>query len=263
MREQETRGAAGEGEREGERGGAAHYGAELARLHHEHFGMVARAAARELLGRLTRAGTAGGLVVDLAAGSGILGRAALEAGFEVLGVDISRHMIDLARVEAPGARLAIGSLWTAELPRCAAIAAVGEAFSYAADPSASLGALERRLGDARRALAPGGLLLFDVAGPGRSGPGGARRAFWTCEDAAIGVEEQEDAAAGTLTRTISVFVPQGALHRRVVERHTLRLYAPDQIEAALDRAGFGWERLAGYHDLPLGSGWHAYAARPR
>lgn len=240
--------------------GAAYYGPELARIHHQHFGMVARAAARELLERLSSAGVSSGTVVDLAAGSGILSRLALDAGFDVWGVDISEDMVRLARREASAARFVVGSLWSAGLPGCVAVAAVGEAFSYASDAAASLSALEARLSAIHRALSPGGLLLFDVAGPGRSGPSASRRSFWRGDGAYLGLEEQEDHPGRCLLRRITVFVPEGALYRRVEEEHLLRTYAPEEIEALLTQTGFAWQRLDRYADFELAPGWHAYAA---
>ena len=246
----------------GARPSEPHYGADLARLHHEHFGMIARGAARELLARLGAANISSGTVLDLAAGTGILSRAASEAGFDVHGVDISEDMLCIAREHAPRARFAAGSLWRAELPSCVAIAAVGEALSYAADPSASLGELERRLADIHRALAPGGLLLFDVAGPGRSGPQGSRRAFWSLPRAHIGLEEHED--GDLLKRELTLFVAEGNRFRRVQETHRLRLYAPEAVERALTGAGFSWERLERYADFAFPSGLHGFAAiKPR
>jgi aminoglycoside 6'-N-acetyltransferase I len=237
-----------------------HYGADLARVHHDHFGMVARAAARELLARLSRAGISSGTIVDLAAGSGILSRGAVAAGFDVWGVDLSEDMLRIARAEASAATFVAGSLWSVNLPPCVAVAAAGEAFSYAADPVADPPALEERLAATHRALAPGGLLLFDVAGPGRSGPDGSRRVFWTHGQAHIGVEEHEDRAERRLTRAITLFVPEGDRFRRTQETHSLRLYAPEDVGASLTRIGFAWERLHRYDDFEFPPGWHAYAA---
>lgn len=237
----------------------AHYGAALARIHHEHFGTTARAAARELLRRLAAVGVTGGRVVELAAGSGILSRAVTEAGFEAWGVDLSPEMLRIARAEAPGATLVEGSLWSVELPRCVAVTAVGEAFSYAADPAAGLQALAPRLAAIHGALEPGGLLLFDVAGPGRSGPGGSRRSFWAREEACLGLSEREH-PEGRLERALTVFTRRGELFERSEETHVLRLYAPEAIEELLGRTGFACERLAGYDDFTTGPGWHAFAA---
>lgn len=238
---------------------AAYYGDELARLHHAHFGMVARAAARELLRRLRARGRPAGTVVDLAAGSGILCRAVVEAGFDAWGVDLSEPMLRLARAEAPGATFVRASLWDVALPPCVAACAIGEAFSYAADETAGLPALRTRLAAIARALEPGGLLLFDVAGSGRSGPEGLRRGFWSFGGAYLGLEERE--AGRDLERRITQFVPEGGAFRRVEETHALRLYTPAEIEAALDEAGFAWERLSGYDDFVLPPGWHAWVAR--
>jgi aminoglycoside 6'-N-acetyltransferase I len=246
----------------GPREGPTHYGAELARIHHRHFGATAEAAARELLGRLGTAGLTRGTVVDLAAGSGILARRVTEAGFSAWGVDLSEEMLRIARAEAPAATFVRGSLWSAELPPCVAVAAVGEVFCYAADPAASLAALETRLRAVHGALAPGGLLLFDIAGPGRSGPGGVRRTFRALDGAYLGLEERE-VEGREATRDISLFLPRGELFAKVEETHVLRLYTPEAVEARLDRAGFSWERLPGYDGLDVRPGWHAFAAVKR
>jgi len=237
-----------------------HYGPELARIHHDHFGMIARTTARELLTRLSRAGISNGRICDLAAGTGILSGAIVDVGFEAFGVELSEDMLRIARSEVPSASFLHASLWDAELPSCAAVAAVGEAFSYAADPAASLAALETRLSSIHRALAPGGLLLFDVAAPGRSGPTGVRRSFWSGDGAYLGLEERKDVTAPQLTRAITIFLPQGELYRKVEETHVLRLYAPEDVEALLTRVGFEWQSLRRYDDFELLPGWNAYAA---
>jgi hypothetical protein len=109
-------------------------------------------------------------------------------------------------------------------------------------------------------LVPGGVFLFDIAGPGRAGPTGCRRAFFSCEEHYLGFEEREERDA-RLVRKINVFVKAGTLYRRVEETHVLRLYAPEDIEALLTKTGFIWQRLARYADFDLLPAWHAYAAR--
>ena len=204
----------------------AFYGRALAKLHHEHFGFTARAAGEELLRRL---GERRGTVVELAVGSGILSRMAVDAGFSAAGVDISRSMIGLCRELVPEAKLTVGSLWDFAVPPCVAVTAVGEAFCYAADPRAGLDALEARLRSIHDALEPGGLLLFDVAGPGRSTERASRHFF--AGDAIICVDTEEEGR--TLTRRITTLFPVGRLYERSNEEHVLRLYEPEEIEALL------------------------------
>jgi aminoglycoside 6'-N-acetyltransferase I len=236
-------------------GSATPYAADLARLHHEHFGDVARAAARELRARLDARGIRSGTVVDLATGSGGLARGMSDVGFNVWGVDLSEPMLAIARAEAPGATFVQGSLWTAALPPCVAVAAVGEALSYATDATRSFDALFGAIHDA---LAPGGLFLFDVASPGRSGPSGSRQAYSTRGGTFLAMNEREEGAS--LTRSITLFVPTDGHYRRVDEMHVLELHAPGEIEAALDRAGFVWRHLERYAALDLAPGWNAYLA---
>jgi hypothetical protein len=90
------------------------YGRDLAYAHDAGFGHFARGAAPELLRRLRDAGLDGGLVVDLGCGSGIWARALLDAGFEVLGVDVSAA----PSTRAPGARASPRSC-AASTPPCA------------------------------------------------------------------------------------------------------------------------------------------------
>jgi SAM-dependent methyltransferase len=241
------------------------YGRDLAYVHDTGFGEFARRAAPELLRRLRRAGLGGGLVVDLGCGSGIWARALLDAGYEVLGVDVSADLLAIARERAPRARLVHGSLFEVELPPgCAAVTAIGECMGYTFDERggrADVAALLRRI---HAALRPGGLLLFDVAGPGREPR--PRRTWTAGEDWLVCVDAVEDAAARELTRAIVVFRHAGGGvgdgWRRSDERHVLRLYDPDELCADLRAAGFAdVEALDAWGELELGSGHTAFAAR--
>jgi SAM-dependent methyltransferase len=233
----------------------AHYGPDLAGLHDRHFAMVAQAAARELVARLEAAGVRSGTVVELGIGSGISSRVIADAGFEVCGFDISADMLALARTRVPEARLTHASLWNAELPKCVAVTAIGEAFCYSAPVTA---ALAERLRTIHAALLPGGLLLFDIAGPGRSGPTGSRSVVRRVPGAFISsVEHEHD---DLLTREIDTFIADGPLYRRSVEHHLLRLHDPAQVDALLREQGFSTQRLPRYAEFELLPGWHAFAA---
>lgn len=237
----------------------AHYGRDLAGLHDRHFGMVAQAAARELVARLGAAGIVSGTVVELAIGSGISSRVLADAGFEIWGVDISAEMLTLARASVPEARLTQASLWDVELPTCVAVTAIGEAFGYVAPGmTINVDKLAERLRTIHHALQPGGVLLFDIAGPGRSGPTGSRSVVRRFPGAFVSsVEHEHD---GLLTREIDTFVADGPLYRRSVEHHRLRLYDPEQVDALLREQGFRTQPLPHYAELPLLPSWHAFAA---
>lgn len=229
------------------------YAADLARIHHEAYGFLARAAAPVVLDALAAAHPSG-LIVDLGCGSGITAAALVDAGYDVLGVDASPDMIALARRTAPGARFAVGSAHAVRLPACVAVTAIGEVVGYAEDPAApapSLARLARRVYDA---LAPGGVFLADVAGPGRLGPDGRREAVSEGGDWLLAVRAAEDPAARTLRRDIAVFVRDGDRWRRSDETHLLHLHDPDEFAQALASAGFQVRRLDAYGDLRLGPG---------
>lgn len=239
-------------------GSASAYGAELARAHHEGFGEMARQAAATLLDALGAAGYRRGVVVDLGSGSGILTRLVTDAGFEGLGYDLSADMVRLASAYAPAARFVQAAVLDADIPPCVAVAAVGEVVNYAFDPRTDLDHLGRLVRRIRASLRPGGILLFDVAGPGRAGPAGRREAVVEADGWAIrSVSEEDDGPAGPrLVRHIALVTADGT-HRQ--ETHVLRLYPPADVEAVLADAGFDdVRRLSHYGNLELAPGLTAF-----
>lgn len=101
------------------------------------------------------------------------------AGYRVLGIDPSPAMLELAAERAPEALFKLGDAATAELPRCIAVAALGEPLNYVAgaDPDAGFD-LQAIFARIHEALMPGGILAFDLAGPTREAPREAVR-NWT------------------------------------------------------------------------------------
>jgi SAM-dependent methyltransferase len=237
------------------------YGEDLAYIHDAGHGDFARRAAPAVLKMLRRAGIGDGLVVDLGCGSGIWARALTGAGYNVLGVDQSAEMLRIARRHAPLATFRRGSLFEIELPRCAAVTAMGECFNYLFDRSSGPRALARLFRRIHGSLRPGGLLIFDVATPGRGGGRGARQKNVHGRDWAILLETEEDPRACTLTRRIVSFRRVGTLYRRSEEIHRLRLYGPGEITRELRRVGFRVRVLRGYGPVRLPRGWAAFAAR--
>ena len=136
------------------------YREDLAFVHDVGFGAFAREAAPGVLEILAAAGVRSGRVVDLGCGSGIWAERLVERGYEVLGIDISEAMIRRARRRVPEAQFRIGSLFRAEIPRCAAVTALGECISYRFEPGRGGHVLPRLFRRVHAALAPGGVRSY-------------------------------------------------------------------------------------------------------
>src|SRR4051812_7620284 len=161
------------------------YNSDLAYIHDVGHGDFARNAAPGLRSLLKRAVPGGGVVVDLGCGSGIWTAELAAAGYQALGIDLSPAMIALARGRAPAADFRVASFVTAELPRCAAVTAIGECFSYLLDPQNSERQLVALFARIHAALEPGGCLIFDVVTPGRVRGRGPQQTYREGEDWAV------------------------------------------------------------------------------
>jgi SAM-dependent methyltransferase len=179
----------------------------------------------------------------------------------VLGIDISPGMLALARERVPDGRFIKGSLLTADLPPCVAVTAVGECINYLFDRGNTRPALARLFRRVHAALLPGGLFLFDVAGPGRVPGDGPQRIFREGDDWAVLVIAEEDRRRGLLTRRITSFRKVGELYRRDHEIHEQRLLAPGEVTRLLRAVSFRVRRLRGYGPLRFGPGHTGFLAR--
>jgi SAM-dependent methyltransferase len=210
---------------------------------------------------LDRNGIHDGLVVDLGCGSGLWARELVDAGYQVLGIDISEAMIELSRKKVPEAEFRVGSLFEEYIPPCIAVTAVSEVLNYLFDAENEdwgLGRLSQRVHDA---LVPGGVFVFDVLGPGQVPPGAKARGFRVGEDWAVLAEREEDVERGTMERRIVSFRKAGEYYRRDDEVHRVRLYDPLGLSAELERAGFRVRTMRSYGNHPLSEGHAAFVAR--
>jgi SAM-dependent methyltransferase len=233
------------------------YRSDLAYIHDVGFGDFARKAAPGLLAILRRADIRSGLVVDLGCGSGIWAAELTRRGYDVLGIDISRPMIELARKRAPAARFINASFLSAKLPPCDAVTAIGECFNYTFDRRNSRRELARFFRRVHEALRPGGVLIFDIAEPGQA----ARRAYAEGNDWAILFEAEP--RRNLLLRRLTTFRQVGKLYRRSQETHRLRLYRSSDVAAELRPAGFAVHIAHAYGRMPLPSANAAFVATKR
>src|SRR5207247_5317319 len=84
------------------------YSPDLAYIHDAGFTGFAHRAAPELIKILRGHGIRRGLVVDAGCGSGPLAGHLVEAGYDVLGIDVSPAMIRLARERVPHGSFRVG-----------------------------------------------------------------------------------------------------------------------------------------------------------
>ncbi len=223
------------------------YRRDLAYVHDVGFGTFADRSASGVLNILREAGIGSGLVVDLGCGGGRWARRLTDSGYRVLGIDLSADMIALARRRVPEGSFRAGSFLDVDFPDCVAITALGECFNYTFDRRnrrSSLGRLFRR---AFRALRPGGLLIFDLAEPGRAQ--GSSRGFWEGPGWACLTEFVQDEASHLLTRRITTFRKVGRHYRRAEETHVQRLYGASELARDLRRIGFRVRTVRGYGDF--------------
>ena len=239
------------------------YDADLSFVHDAGFLETAEAAAGFVADLLAGAGLRAATVVEVGSGSGETARRLTAAGHRMVGFDQSEAMVRLARGRAPGAEFQVGSLYDLSLPPCDAVIAVGEVVNYAFDERASIESLKLFFGRVRDALAPGGLLVFDSAGPGRA-PGGRYSGFRRGEDWAVLYEAASDRTGRCLTRRITTFradAADPAVWRRSDETHELRLYSATELATALRRIGFRVRIRRGYGSLPMPPGLRVLVAR--
>lgn len=232
------------------------YRAALAQIHDDGFGFIATGAAKVLLAGLKLNGFRQGLVVELACGGGISSRMIVDGGFDVLGYDMSSDMIEIARERVPEARFEVTSLYDADFPECVAVTGIGEAFNYRFDERAGFDSMRAVFERAHAALIPGGILLFDIAQPGRGLPR-LEHTRWDGPGWEVTSETVEAPGTNTLERRITS-TRGGEVD---VEIHRLALYDHEAVFAALRESGFDPATLASYaEDYRFGVGHGAFYA---
>ena len=175
--------------------------------------------------------------LDLCCGTGSLLKPVCEAGYEAVGVDISRHQLKYARQNAPGARLVRGDVRDVALGRTFdVITCLFDSLNYLIEPADLL----RAFRNARRHLADDGLFLFDMntlEGIGERW----RQAFVFRDPHRLLINETSfDPETGLGHCRITGFVKHGKLYRKFEEHHVERGYHPDEIDGLLSRAGFAF-----------------------
>ena len=235
------------------------YKEDLAFIHDVGFSGYALKSAPGILEILAQNQIRDGLVVDLGCGSGLWARELAKAHYQVLGIDISESMIEIARTRVPDAEFRVESLFKADIPPCNAVTSIGECFNYLFDPDSDRKMLLQLFGRIYNALTPGGVFIFDIVEPGQVEQGTPTRGFTEGEDWVVLVEKEEE--QGLLTRRIITFRKVGEYYRRDEEVHCQQLYQATELAEELHQLGFQAEIMHSYGQYPLPKARAAIVAR--
>lgn len=191
-----------------------------------------------VISRLARRGAPDGRRwLDLCCGTGGLLRLAARAGYETAGVDASPHQLAFARRNAPGARLWCRDVRSFTPPgKWDVVTCMYDSLNYILEAKGVARAIKR----AEAALAPGGVLIFDV------NTVESHAAFWNHTDVERGagdialVEGRFDPVRRLGRIAITGFVKKGQAWRRFDEVHFQRSYRRGVIEGMLRRLGLSF-----------------------
>lgn len=237
------------------------YGEDLAYIHDVGHRDYALRSAPGILNILTDNNIRAGLIVDLGCGSGLSALAFTQAGYQVLGIDLSEALIAIARARVPEAEFRVESLFRTQIPLCSVVTSIGECLNYLFDIDNNFSILAQLFDRIYQALFPGGIFVFDIAEPGQITSGDTMKGFTEGTGWVVLVEKQEDRKQSTLMRRIVTFRKIENCYRRSDEVHYLRLYAAADIAEMLNKAGFEVQIIRSYGEYNLPKAHAAFVAR--
>lgn len=224
------------------------YQEDLAYIHDVGFGAFSNESAPNILEIFSQKGINNGLVIDLGCGSGIWAKALTAAGYQVLGIDLSDAMLDLAKKKAPKADFQQASILRVKLPKCDAVTSIGECLNYQFDQHGKV-ETQQLFTRIYEALRPGGIFIFDIAEPGYVIGMNPQKTYSEGKDWAILLEKIEDKEKNKLTRKMTIFREIDNCYRRSEEVHHVQLYKSSEVAKELRQAGFKVKIIRGYGEV--------------
>ena len=184
-----------------------------------------------------RLGQKPSLVLDLACGTGSLTSILAKRGYDMIGVDLSYEMLNVAREKDPSTLYLCQDMREFELYGTVdAIVCMTDSLNYITDGHD----LQRVFRLAKNYLNPGAPLLFDLNSAYKLEHIIGNNTFSYDSDSVFYMWENEfDAKARLCDFYLTFFVAQkNGTYTRFDEHHTQRAYTQQEVEAALTAAGF-------------------------
>lgn len=206
-------------------------------------------------------------VLDLACGTGNTLLPFARRGYRAMGVDISPEMIDCARQKAAGdgvrIEYSVGDMRSFRVTEPVdLVTCFHDGLNYMVDTED----LRRVFSNTFRNLAPDGMFIFDLNALRWIGEVDSRPVVIDEGDITIIYSTEHDTGASLWTVSLTCFIKEGDLFRKICERHRERGYRPEEVVSLLEETGF--TPLAVYDAFSLQpphskSRRHFYAARKR
>jgi SAM-dependent methyltransferase len=186
----------------------------------------------------------GARILDVPCGQGRHARLLAEAGFEVTGLDYSRHLLELAKAAGSEVRYTRGDMrqlparWTG---RFDAVVNLFTSFGFFLDPSDDVKVVR----EFARMLAPNGVLVWHGASRDGVMSSFIARDWWQSNDGTVIAHER---TFDPLSGIMSVFVRQGDAERQ----YRIRLYTATRLAELFAAEGLVVEEAYdGWTERPL------------
>src|SRR4051812_47819152 len=138
----------------------SYYRKQLAHIHDTYYGDIAISAAEEILKKVSK--RVGKKVIDLGCGSGILASILSDNGMQVIGVDISMDLLEIAKKRSPKTTFVHTSLFNYKFGSSDIICAIGEPFNYLFDERVNYVEITKVFRNIYESLEASGCFLFDI-----------------------------------------------------------------------------------------------------
>ena len=233
------------------------YRQHLSYIHDTYHGDYARNAAQLIL-NISRFSSFK-KVIDLGCGSGILASILSQNGLEVIGVDISFDILEIAKRKSPNSIFIQKSLFEYRFEFSDIICAIGEPFNYLFDGKADNSELAKLIHTIYGHLNPNGLFLFDVLSDEIDSDRNMK--IIENDDYTMFLDIVVNAEKNLLTRKMTYFVRNKNCYEKDSETHYQILFNMVKVENILAETGFKYEKLNGYNGQLFRKGHYGFLCR--